>query len=131
MGECKAMSESVRRGTQSEETEISILERTSFLENLGRQYHGARVRISTIGPLPGRVDHCRLMNIISEGDNVVFSMECEVDSETRFTVANPERLIARRNSDGDVQELEIVSLDGSVTQIWFLPAEENRDDVAA
>ena len=125
------MPESIRRVTQSEETEISILERTSFLENLGRQYRGAHVRIVTVGPLPGNVHHCQLVNIISEGDNVVFSMECETDSETRFTIANPERLMARRNSSGDVQGLEIVSLDGSVTNVWFVPAGENRDDVAA
>ena len=108
-----------------------MLQRTSFLEDLGRHYHGTAVRITTEGPLPGNVHHCRLMNIISVGDNVVFSMECDTDSETRFTIANPERLIARRKLSGDVQGLEIVSLDGSVTHVWFVPAREKREEIAA
>jgi hypothetical protein len=127
------MAESKISTTKTGIEEISLWERPTLLEELGQQYHGAAVHIVTEGPLPGEADHCRLQHILYAANNVVFFMECDNNSETRFTIANPERLIVDRNSAGEVSNLQIVSLDGSVTRVWFGDAvgAKSPDDIAA
>jgi hypothetical protein len=116
---------------QPRESEISMLERASFMEDIAEQFQGEYVRISTIGPLPGEARDCRLSGILVNPLAIVFEMECDTDSETRYTVANPERLLARHDDAGELTSLEIVSLDASVTTVWFEGRRSERDDVAA
>lgn len=125
------MAESENIFVQPGGVEVAAWNRDSFLEELARRYHGSPVHITTVGPLPGEVNDCRLQNILSTVDEIVFSMECESDSETRYVVVNPERLISKRNRAGATEGLEIVSLDGSVTHVWFGDAARSRADVAA
>ena len=113
------------------ESEVSMLQRASFMDEVANRFEGEYLRISTVGPLPGEARDCRLSGIIVNPLSIVFQMECDKDSETRYTVANPERLIARRNEAGELTSLDIVSLDGSVTTVWFEGPRENHDDVAA
>ena len=96
-----------------------MLDRASFLDEVASRFKGEYLRIATIGPLQGQANDCRLLGIIVNPLSIVFQMECDNDSETRYTIANPERLIARRNDAGVLTSLEIVSLDGSVTSVWF------------
>jgi hypothetical protein len=98
---------------------ISQWDRNSFLADLARQYRGSYVYIITDGPLPGEARNCRLEHIITEADEVTFSLACDQDSETRYSVVNPERMTVHRNPSGVTESVEIVSLDGSVTRVWF------------
>jgi hypothetical protein len=116
---------------QPKESEVSLLERASFMDEVARRFKGEYLHITTTGPLPGEAHDCRLSGIIANPLSIVFQMECDNDSETRYTVANPERLIARRNEAGQLASLEIVSLDGSRTKVWLEGRRNRREDVAA
>ncbi len=116
---------------QTGDSEISSLEQYSFLDDVSRQFKGRYVRISTAGPLPGTARNCRLSSILVNPLAIVFQMECDNDSETRYTVANPQRLLARRNDAGELTAMEIVALDGSVTTVWFQDPEARREEDAA
>ena len=116
---------------QPKDLEVSMLERASFLEDVAEQFQGEYVRISTSGPLSGEARDCRLSGILVNPLAIVFQMDCDNDSETRYTIANPERLLARHDNVGELASLEIVSLDGSVTTVWFEGRRDQRDDVAA
>lgn len=123
--------ESEKFFVESGNSEISLAQRDSFVDDVVRQFKGEYVRISTVGPLEGTARDCRLSGILSNPLSIVFQMECDNDSETRYTVANPERVVARRNDAGELTSLEIVSLDGSVTNVWFLGPENRREEEAA
>jgi hypothetical protein len=125
------MMESENKFVQSGEEAISLLERNSFFDDVARHFQGRYLRISTEGTLPGEVDDCRLHNVEVLTDEIVFTMMCDNDSATRYTVANPEQLIATRNSDGELEGLKIVSLDGSVTRVWFVQQQRSQDEDAA
>lgn len=116
---------------QPREAEVSMLERASFLDEVASRFKGEYLRISTVGPLDGEARDCRLTGILATPLSIVFQMECDTDSETRYTVANPERLLARRNEAGELTSIEIVSLDGSVTSVWFEGRRERREREAA
>ncbi len=116
---------------QPQVSEVSMVQRASFMDEVANQFKGEYLRISTVGPLPGEARNCRLSGIIVNSLAIVFQMECDNDSETRYAVANPERLIARRNDAGELTSLEIVSLDGSVTSVWFEDPKNRREREAA
>ncbi len=116
---------------QPRESELSLLERASFMEDVARQFKGDYLHITTLGPLEGEARDCRLSGILVNPTAIVFRMKCDNDSETRYTVANPERLVARRNDAGELTSLEIQSLDGSLTTVWFEGRRTEREDVAA
>lgn len=113
--------------------EISQWDRASFLADLSRQYRGTYVLITTEGPFVGEARNCRLEHFLNEPDGITMSLACDQDSETRYTVANPERITAYRNANGITESIEIVSLDGSVTRVWFGNAVERaeHEDLAA
>src|SRR3954464_10765054 len=123
--------ESENNFLQSGDEEITLLERNSFLDDVAQRFQGRYLRISTEGTLPGQVTDCRLDDIDVLADEIVFSMMCDNDSATRYTVANPEQLIATRNSKGELEALKIVSLDGSVTRVWFVQQQRTQDEDAA
>jgi hypothetical protein len=125
------MMESENSFVQSGDEEISLIGRNSFLEDVARHFQGRYLRISTEGTLPGEVDNCRLENVEALTDDIVFTMMCDDDSVTRYTVANPEQLIATRNGEGELEALKIVSLDGSVTRVWFLQQHRSQNEDAA
>ena len=116
---------------QPRQSEVSMLERMSFMDDVVRRFKGEYVRVSTAGPLEGVANDCRLAGILVNPLAIVLEMECDNDGETRYTVANPERLVAHRNEAGELALLEIVSLDGSVTTVWFGERRGQREEVAA
>lgn len=116
---------------KSGNSEISLVQRPSFLDDLAREFDGHYVRITTVGPWHGDARNCRLSGILGNPTSIVFQMECDNDSETRYAVANPERLIAHRNDAGELTSLEIVSLDGSITNVWFEGPREHQEREAA
>jgi hypothetical protein len=103
----------------SGDLDISVGDRPYYLNDLTRQYHGTYVLIATEGPLSGQARNCRLDHIGYVVDGITFHLECDTDSETRFVVANPERMILHRDTSGVTECLELISLDGSVTRVWF------------
>ena len=127
------MAESEKDYFPSGDLEISQWDRNSFLADVAKQFRGSYVHITTAGPLPGEVRNCRLEHIITEADAITFSLACDQDSETRYSIANPERMTVHRNSSGVTESVEIVSLDGSVTRVWFGDAAERaaEGDLAA
>lgn len=127
------MAESKNVYVPSGNLEISQWDRGSFLADLSRQYRGTYVLITTEGPYSGEARNCRLEHFLNEPDGITVSLACDQDSETRYTVANPERITAHRNSDGVTESMDIVSLDGSITHVWFGGAVERaeHEDLAA
>jgi len=125
------MMESDNIYVQSGNSEINLIERESFLDDIARRFQGEYVRIRTAGALEGEARDCKLSGILVNPLSIVFDMDCDNDSETRYTVANPERIVAKRNDAGELTSMEIVSLDGSVTTIWFEGRREERQNVAA
>jgi hypothetical protein len=127
------MAESKNVYVPSGDLEISQWDRGSFLADLSRQYHGTYVLITTEGPFSGEARNCRLEHILTEPDGITLSLACDQDSETRYTIANPERITAHRNANGATELIDIVSLDGSVTHVWFGDAVERAEhtDLAA
>ncbi len=127
------MRESDENVVRDQNAEISLLSRNSYLADLEKRFKGEPIHIRTDGPLPGRVHDANLHGIISNAAAIVFELRPKTESEARFAIANPERLISRTDTDGNPVYLEIRSLDGSVTRVWFGDAavERDRDDLAA
>lgn len=104
---------------------VSAGDRNWFLSDLAKQHHGMPIHIRSEGPISGEVHSCHLSQIRSSANSIVFEMECDHDSETRYAIANPQRVTAHRNASGITESLTIVALDGSVTTAWFGEAANN------